>query len=502
MKKASYELGPICQRLDVDALQAIEPTRLHYYDRYRLGQEDLDDLIRLFLLRVALPQARLECLLGTEAFGVLVNLGLLIRRQEMWASRVDLFCVEGLFIATDHRYMLLEEDCITESPVMYIGADSQGLVYTAPRQPVKTLLDLCCGSGVQGLVASRYIQQVTSVDLNPRAIRFSRFNAQLNGILNVEFRQGSLYEPVDGQQFDTILANPPFVPSPKQDLGFRDGGTTGEDILAAIVQGSAGHLAPQGRVFIVTDLVDVVEYEAKLLQWWQGRTADQLVLCTADRNDVLFSVPHSHAPFGQSLEDYNAELETWLENFHGAGLKAVNFGYILIQETAEEQAGSYFCRTLHNPTQAIYEWVQGYFQQRSLLQSSTRERCFLTPLPQLRFRVESSLLPTDRRIEVFVPDDPYFTTYQISEELYELLQMLQRRPRVWQNFVTPGNQRQLINLICKGLIQLSLQQPPSPERQTLEKMFSVSSDAEDEPQDIVELRTKTTPTCLSAYLSQ
>ncbi|MBT9317436.1 carbamoyltransferase C-terminal domain-containing protein [Leptothoe spongobia] len=497
LQRADYTLPTICQKLEVESLQSIEPTRLHYYDRYQLGQSNLDDLIRLFLLRVALPQARLSELFGEQLTQLLVRLGLLIPRGEQWSSRVDLFCVEGLYIATDHRYMLLPEDSMAESPVMYIGADSQGLVYTAPRYTVEAVLDLCCGSGVQGLVASRYGQTVTSVDLNPRAIRFSRFNAQLNDIRNIQFHQGSLYQPVTGQTFDTILANPPFVPSPKRDLGFRDGGANGEEILAAIIRDSAKYLKPQGHVFIVTDLVDVQTYQAKLDQWWCGGRAHQLVLCTADRDDVLFSVPHSHAPFGQSLEAYNTELENWLNNFHEAGLQAVNFGYILIRRQVEQPSGSYFCRTVHNPTQTISDFVEGYFQQRQLLESSNRDEYFLSLLPNLRFRIESGLGNVKQQIELFVPDDPYFTTYQINQDLYETLQTIQRLTPQWSRFITPANQAQLMDLICKGLLKLSIQPPQATDRQHLEHLLSKSS----ETQGIIELRTKTTPTCLSAYLT-
>ncbi len=101
--------------------------------------------------------------------------------------------------------MLLPEDqAPTESPVMYIGMDSMGLVHTAPQYDSETLLDLCCGSGVQGLCATRYARSVIGVDINPRAIRFSRFNAQLNGIDNIEFRLGNLYETVPEERFNTF----------------------------------------------------------------------------------------------------------------------------------------------------------------------------------------------------------------------------------------------------------------------------------------------------------
>ncbi|MEB3267037.1 MAG: carbamoyltransferase C-terminal domain-containing protein [Leptolyngbya sp.] len=498
LQQAGYSLANICDRLEIESLQAIEPTRLRYYDRYKLGQGDLDDLIRLFFLRVALPLPRLQALLGEGVVTMLLQLGVLISRGDQWASRVDLFCVEGLYIATDHRYMLFSEDDIGENPVMYVGADSQGLVYTAPRYPTKQVLDLCCGSGIQGLVASRYAQQVTAVDLNPRAIRFARFNAQLNDIRNIQFHHGNLYAPVGARRFDTILANPPFVPSPKRNLGFRDGGTTGEEILAAIISGSAQHLTPSGHVFIVTDLVDIDTYEAKLAHWWQGSNADQLVLCTADRDDILFSVPHSHAPFGQTLDAYHDELEQWLDNFHKAGLKAVNFGYILISQQSDQPHSSYFCRIIHNPTQAIYTAVQHYFQQRRLLQLPAKETAFLSLLPELRFRITEGLEETDRQIELLVPGNPYFTTYQIDETIYQLMQTIQRLQPQWQMFVTPANQAQLMDLLCKGLLSLSTERPVTRKRQQLKKLFHEPFPS----QGVVELRTKSTPTCLSAYLNQ
>ena len=174
----------------------------------------------------------------------------------------------------------------------------------------------------------------------------------------------------------------------------------------------------------------------------------------------------------------------------------MNFGYIFIQQQSEDCAGSYFCRTIHNPTEAIYPLVEGYFQQRALLQLPTRDDCFLSLLPNLQFRIESGLASLARKIELFVPEDPYFTTYQISEDLYEMLQTIQRlRPR-WCQFATPANQTQLMDLICKGLLCLSTQPPQLPNRENLERLFSQPS----ETQDIIELRTKTTPTCLSAYL--
>ena len=151
----------------------------------------------------------------------------------------------------------------TRTPLCTFGMDSHGLVQTAPRESSQRLLDLCCGSGVQGLVGSRYAADVVAVDLNPRAIRFARFNAQLNGVRRYEVREGSLYDCVKDEQFDVILANPPFVPSPEMGLKFRDGGSNGEAILREIIKGAADHLTDDGRLCIVTDLVDIGHYPEK-----------------------------------------------------------------------------------------------------------------------------------------------------------------------------------------------------------------------------------------------
>ena len=113
-------------------------------------------------------------------------------------------------------------------------------------------------------------------------------------------------------------------------LKFRDGGSNGEAILREIIKGAADHLTDDGRLCIVTDLVDIGHYPEKSeaggkqprwRPWSSPPTA----------TEILFSVPHCHAPFGQSLTDYNSELSRWVQNYRNAKLSGVNFGYILIQ---------------------------------------------------------------------------------------------------------------------------------------------------------------------------
>lgn len=497
LEKSGYTESMICSLLGLESLQQIEPTHLHYYDRFHLPNDNLGDLIRLFLLRVKLPESRIRDIFEDACFSNLVQLGILIHHRGQWASRVQIFCTNDLYIATDHRYMIYSGDTLQEDPVMYIGLDSTGLIHIAPRSPCDKLLDLCTGSGVQALTGSRYAHQVVGIDINPRAIRFARFNAQLNGIRNAYFLQGDLYSAVAGQKFDVILANPPFVPSPKTDLKFRDGGVRGENILARIIAGAAPTLRAYGKLHIVTDLVDVSTYEAKLEEWWHGGPAHKLVLQTADRNDTQFSVPHCHAPFGQHFQEYNAELEHWVRNFHEAGMKTVNFGYILIHCLAETDQPSYFRRTISNPAKPIYSQVEVYFRERCLLSESAKEDYYLQIVDGIRIRSEYCIDKSDRSVEVFVPDNPYYTTYVINENIHRELETLAHARQQWKFFVDENNRALILDLIYKGILMLSKEkghQEPIPDRRKWPSR-------QDGQQDFVrEIETETTPTCLSSYL--
>ncbi|MDX1252327.1 MAG: methyltransferase [Gammaproteobacteria bacterium] len=491
---AGYTEHAICQMLKIESLQRIAPTHVHYYDRFVLSNDAFGDLVRLFLLRVALPPARMREIIGEDLTAALLDLGILIQRGEAFASRVDLYCADGLLIATDHRYMLLDEDRLDEDPVMYLGMDSLGLVHTAPRRAVESALDLCTGSGVQTLVASRYAGHVTGVDLNPRALRFARFNAQLNGIDNVDFALGDLYQAVEGKIFDCILANPPFVPSPERALGFRDGGARGEDLLARIVSSAPDHLSAAGTLYIVTDLVDMATYEDKLAGWWQGGPADVLVLHTADRDDMLFSVPHAHAPFGQSFEEYNAELTQWVDNFHRAGLSAVNFGYILLRRSAGDVAGTYYARALHNPATPIHDQVEQHFAQRALLRQAGTVPLFVGLAPGLRVREESDVRSGGARcVELSVPGNPYFTTYRIDARLLDRLRTLSDGTVAWDTCRDGADAGWMEDMVLKGICRLTTKRPADhPGRSRVVDRSTVYT--------IEELATKTTPTCLSSYL--
>ncbi|WP_457615192.1 HemK2/MTQ2 family protein methyltransferase [Methanopyrus sp.] len=73
------------------------------------------------------------------------------------------------------------------------------------------VLDVGTGCGIQGLSAAAEGCEVVATDVNPAAVQCARWNAHLND-LEIDAREGDLFEPVRGERFDVVLFNPPYLP--------------------------------------------------------------------------------------------------------------------------------------------------------------------------------------------------------------------------------------------------------------------------------------------------
>lgn len=74
------------------------------------------------------------------------------------------------------------------------------------------VLDLGCGCGVVGLLASKLIggERVVMCDISPIAIEVSKENAIRNGITDVKIVQSNGLEALSEERFTKIVSNPPY----------------------------------------------------------------------------------------------------------------------------------------------------------------------------------------------------------------------------------------------------------------------------------------------------
>ncbi len=139
------------------------------------------------------------------------------------------------------------------NPVLFRGGEL--LAHTLANHPLLAkpdlrVLDLGCGSGVVSVFAARRQAQVTAVDINPSAVRCAQINALLNQVEDrVTARQGDLFAPVTGAQFDLVVFNPPFFlgrPTDALDYAWR-----GEHVFERFAAELGEHLAPAGQAWVL-----------------------------------------------------------------------------------------------------------------------------------------------------------------------------------------------------------------------------------------------------------
>lgn len=120
------------------------------------------------------------------------------------------------------------------------------------------VLEIGLGSGVLSIGAARAgAKRVTALEINPRAKNFAGFNFVLNGVedkVAIIDGHAQIWQPVQGRQFDYIISNPPFEPTPPgMDYFYHSAaGPYGLDFLDKLFAGLDEHLADQGHAQIVT----------------------------------------------------------------------------------------------------------------------------------------------------------------------------------------------------------------------------------------------------------
>jgi ribosomal protein L3 glutamine methyltransferase len=124
---------------------------------------------------------------------------------------------------------------------------------------IRSVLDLCTGSGCLAILASRNFPNaaIDAVDISKDAIEVATRNVGDYGLQDrLKLYRGDLFKPLGGKRYDLIISNPPYVDAegmadlPREcraepKLAF-DGGADGIDIVRRILDEAAAHLTPQG----------------------------------------------------------------------------------------------------------------------------------------------------------------------------------------------------------------------------------------------------------------
>jgi methylase of polypeptide subunit release factors len=287
----------------------------------------LHTLIKIFVLCQAVDEDA-----AAEAFAPLslddvARLGVIERDDAGVIARVRLSGCSGLLLTHDAYD---PRGTTNRDHVLDVNPTTNTLASLTVRRRVRSALDIGTGCGVVALMAARHSDRVVGVDTNPRALNYAVFNAALNGLHNVEFRQGSLFDPVHRERFDLIACNPPYVISPESRYIFRDGDRRGHGLCEEVVRRAPEHLESGGYATILCNwgIGPGEHWSAPLREWVAESTCDTWLLCSGTQDPLTYAAIWNRGP---DAAGYREALETWPAYHRELDFEKIGIGAVILR---------------------------------------------------------------------------------------------------------------------------------------------------------------------------
>jgi ribosomal protein L3 glutamine methyltransferase len=166
---------------------------------------------------------------------------------------------------------------------------------------VARALDLCTGSGCIAIATAHYHPhwQVDGVDISEAALSLAVENKVRLHADNVRLLKSDLFSALDGEVYDLIVTNPPYVTNAETDalpkeyahepeLGLR-AGDDGLDLALKIMRDAPAHLSEQG--LLVCEVGEAEHALARLLPEvpfaWVEFKVGQMGIFVLEREDLV-----------------------------------------------------------------------------------------------------------------------------------------------------------------------------------------------------------------------
>ena len=364
---AGYTVDAVGDLLGETAVAALGRNETTPALRRTTDRSSLATLVRLFLLQTVVHRADADRALpglvdSLAAGGMLVAGGSEVRAVLDCRPYADdshgWWVVSDLTPGLDGQPIRVEAD-----HVLGVSPASTSLAQLTTRRPVGRALDLGTGCGVQSLHLSTHAGHVVATDVNARALAVTAFNAALNDI-EVDLRDGSLWEPVAGETFDLVTTNPPFVISPATGdrLVYRDSGLPGDQVVEAVVRGAPAYLADGGWCHVVANwaIHRDTPWDERLSGWLaddcDALVVQREVLDPAAYVELWLKDAGRHGGPG-----YLAAYDAWLSWFDDQRIEGVGFGWVNLRKGGSARELVEHPYAVEQPVApAVEQWVAAH----------------------------------------------------------------------------------------------------------------------------------------------
>lgn len=305
--------------------------RLAYLSREATTQ---NALVRLFLLGASLDQPIANEALAAAFTELCVSMGLLEIDNGRLRSNVVIVGIEDLLFASD-AFRVLDSDAASDFVLPASTHSANYLRHLTMRQPFASMLDLGCGCGIHALFAAAHCKHVVATDISHAAIRYTTFNAWLNGIDNVEAIEGTLFEPVAGQTFDLIVSNPPFVLGPDETFVYRDNQLELDQFCQQLSSEAPDFLNENGCLQMLCETVELDgdSWPERMKRWFGGLNCDVWILHNPPLHPVHYVSQRLSDVSGGSLSEPTS-FDRWVDYFESRNVSAIHPAMFVMRRRA------------------------------------------------------------------------------------------------------------------------------------------------------------------------
>ena len=385
----------------------------------------LSTLTRLFALGLHAPVADLDTVPGADVSDwVRAGLAALDRRTVRPLASIQPF-----------RIGAVELRLVSEAPnpslggapfqdfVLGVSRTSSQLAKLTLRRHFDRALDVGTGNGVQAILAARHCQSVVATDVNPRALAFTRFNLDFNGVENVDLRLGDRYEPVHDETFDLVVCNPPFVVSPARAIQFRDGGLPTDTISATAVTGAAEHLGTGGWAQVMCQWVHYRDerWQDRVASWVAGMGCDAWAVQYAAQDTVSHTVGWLTELGRVDPKKADREFEQWMDYFDSEGIVGLGSGLVVLRKTTGATAWYVPAELGLEVVNEAGEAVARVFDTQDWLRANPEPAAVLDARWRLAEHVRLDAAQATANHRILRQEDGFRTSVQITKDLAEIV---------------------------------------------------------------------------------
>jgi hypothetical protein len=151
----------------------------------------------------------------------------------------------------------------------------------------------------------------------------------------VEFRAGSFLEPVAGERFELVVANPPYVVSPETEYLFRDSGLGRDRVSENLLRELPAVLEEGAYATVMVSWIQSGDDAAvRPRDWLEGSGCDAVILHSGT-DDALASAAAWNRDV-QDAADYGARVNRWADYYRDEGIEALGYGAIVLRRRTGE----------------------------------------------------------------------------------------------------------------------------------------------------------------------